>query len=97
MASVHLFDGHQAHLAEIRNLSEGGAFLALDPPLPIGTGVTFWLTILGHQLLIRGRVRWTRSLPASDQAPVGIGVEFFDPDGDLVPQIRHQLQRLSDP
>ena len=78
----------------MRNLSLGGVFLAIAPPLPIGTGISFWLTILGHRMLIRGHVRWTRSLPAGPDAPVGIGIEYYDPDGTMIEEIQAQLIRL---
>jgi hypothetical protein len=81
---VSLYDGRRSVPAEVRNLSEGGAFVAVQPPLPIETGVSFWLPVGAEKVLVRGHVRWTRSLAGQGGEPVGCGLEFYDPDGALV-------------
>lgn len=93
-AGVSLYDGKRQVPAELRDLSEGGAFVAVRPPLPLGTGVSFWLTVDGQQLCLRGHVRWTRSLPGADGEPVGCGLEFYDPDGAATRVIAGLLDRI---
>jgi hypothetical protein len=85
---VSLFDGKRSVPAEVRNLSQGGAFVAVEPPLPLETGLSFWLPVGGEQVLVRGHVRWTRSLAGQGGEPVGCGLEFYDPDGALVSALR---------
>lgn len=93
-APVSLYDGKRQFPAELRDLSEGGAFVAVEPPIPLGTGVSFWLALEGEKLLIRGYVRWTRSLPGAGGEPVGCGLEFYDPDGGATRSIVALLDRV---
>jgi Tfp pilus assembly protein PilZ len=74
---VGLYDGRQTRAGVVRNLSAGGAFVAVDPPIPIGVGLSFWVPLPGGDpLLLRGHVRWTRSLGGPNGEPVGIGIQF---------------------
>lgn len=91
---VSVFDGTATWPAIVRNLSVGGAFLALEPPLPLGTGVSLRIPLGdGAKLGLRGHVRWTRSLPGPGGEPVGIGVEWFEPDADTVAALVAWVQR----
>lgn len=90
---VRLFDGQKTIDAVVRDLSHGGVFVALAPPLPIGTGLSFWLDVNGERLPVRGTVRWTRSLPGAQGEPVGFGLEFYDVDGTLGAAVRTALSR----
>lgn len=91
--AVSLFDGTRSIPAEVRNLSEGGAFVAVEPPLPLGTGLSFWLPVEDHNVLVRAHVRWTRSLAGRDGEPVGCGLEFYDPDHTLPTELKPLLDR----
>lgn len=88
-AHVELFDGQRGHPAIVRNLSIGGAFAAVRPPLPVGTGVSFVVELpdLGAPIGLRGHVRWTRSLPGPAGEPVGVGIELYEPPADAVARI----------
>ena len=90
---VQLFDGRRTVAAEVCDLSEGGVFVAVSPPIPIGTGLSFWLDVYGVRLPVRGTVRWTRSLPGMHGEPVGFGLEFYDTDGSLAAQVRAAMSR----
>lgn len=88
-APIELFDGQRVHSAVLRNLSTGGAFAAVAPPLPEGTGVSFRVALdqAGVALGLRGHVRWTRSLPGPGGEPVGVGIELFEAPDAVVAQI----------
>ncbi|MCC6997354.1 MAG: TIGR02266 family protein [Deltaproteobacteria bacterium] len=62
------------------NLSKGGIFLEMDPPLPQGTkiGLRFHVPGGGEAIEVAGRVAWVRERGAPGEAPqpVGVGVEF---------------------
>jgi hypothetical protein len=88
---VSLFDGKRSIAAEVRNLSEGGAFVAIEPPLPLETGLSFWLPVAAGRVLVRAHVRWTRSLAGQAGEPVGCGLEFYDPDGALATSLQPLL------
>lgn len=90
---VQLFDGKRTIAAEVCDLSIGGVFVAVSPPIPIGTGLSFWLDIYGVRIPVRGTVRWTRSLPGANGERVGFGLEFYDTDGTLAAQVRAALSR----
>jgi hypothetical protein len=55
---------------QVKNLSMGGAFVALGRKLPMGNRVTVWFRVpnLENEIEAAGTVRW-----ATDQ---GIGVQF---------------------
>jgi hypothetical protein len=91
-APVQVFDGRKTFPARVVNLSEGGVFLAVEPTIPIGTGLSFWLPVSGDKVLVRGHVRWTRSIEAGPSAPVGSGVEFYDPDHELSTRLQGLLK-----
>lgn len=80
--------------ATVLNLSEGGAFLATSPPIPLGSGVAFAIELFGRSHALRGHVRWTRSLPAGPGSPVGSGIELYDPDGSVAARLRDAIHRL---
>lgn len=82
--------------ATVLNISEGGVFLALSPPIPIGSGVGFRIAMGGEALTLRGHVRWTRSLPAGPDQPIGSGVELYDPDGRVAASLRAAIHRLGE-
>lgn len=91
---VQVRRGRRVCEAMVVNISAGGAFLAISPPLPIGSGVAFRITVAGEVLELRGYVRWTRSLPAGPEWPVGSGVEIFDPDGSVAVSLGAAIHRL---
>lgn len=89
---VGLYDGKQTLRAELRNFSTGGAFVAIDPPIPIGVGLSFWVPLPGGPpLLLRGHVRWTRSLGGPNGEPVGVGIQFYETDEPT----RQRLERAT--
>lgn len=91
---MDVYDGSVSRQAEVINLSSCGAFIALCPTVPLGTGVSFQLDLGEHSLAVRGHVRWTRSLAAGVHSPVGSGIEFFDPDGVLADAVLDALQSV---
>ncbi len=94
-APVSVYDGSTQFRAELHNISEGGAFITISPPIPLGTGLSFWLAGPDGRVLIRGYVRWTRSLESVRGEPVGSGIEFYDPDGKIRDEVVALIQALS--
>ncbi|MBX2799752.1 MAG: PilZ domain-containing protein [Myxococcales bacterium] len=88
---MEVWDGSTSVHGEVRNVSSTGAFVAMTPAIPIDRGVAFWLRLAGEPILVRGYVRWTRSLAAGPEAPVGFGMEFYDPDGQLAALLAEAL------
>ena len=86
---IRLYDGKRTVEAELRNLSAGGAFVAVDPPIPLGTGLSFRVSLgSGEPVVLQGHVRWTRSLPGPGGEPVGIGLSFADLDEAAAEAVR---------
>jgi Tfp pilus assembly protein PilZ len=78
-------DGAPSRVVSTDDMSEGGCFLLVDPPLAIGTNVEVTLRAPGaifSWLTLRGRVAWRRSQGSEAAAQRGgVGVEFkFDDD-----------------
>lgn len=91
---VRLYDGKQIFLAEVQVLALSGAFVAIDPPIPVGTGLSFWAPLPGElvPLLMRGHVRWTRSLRGPEGESVGVGIGFYEPDAPTGASLRRWLE-----
>jgi type IV pilus assembly protein PilZ len=60
------------------NVSKGGLFVVTDAPLPLGTMLSFRLSLDGRRAVdVRGVVRWVRGLDSGDDdLPPGMGVQF---------------------
>lgn len=91
---VQVRQGRGVCPAWVTNISVGGLFLAMMPPLPIGSGVALRVVVAGEAFDLRGHVRWTRSLPAGPAGPVGSGVELYDPDGTVARRLSDAIHRL---
>lgn len=90
--AVGLYDGKQTARGELQNLSSGGAFVAIEPPIPIGVGLSFWAPLPGGApLLLRGHVRWTRSLPGPNGEAVGVGIQFYESDTETLARLQEWL------
>lgn len=63
-------------LSKLKDISENGAYVVMDPPFPVGTLLTveFDLAQKGARLKAVGLVRWTQT----DKPPVGMGVQFLE-------------------
>lgn len=59
------------------NISEGGVFVAMAAPPPVGTRVVLSLTLPSRPepYPLHGVVRWTRERPSAD-APAGCGIQW---------------------
>jgi hypothetical protein len=84
---VKIFDGRQTRPAVLRNVSLGGAFVAIDPPLALGTGLSVPVQTPVGPIGMRGVVRWTRSLPGPGGQPVGVGIAFAEMDDDTLDRL----------
>jgi uncharacterized protein (TIGR02266 family) len=59
------------------NLSEGGIFVAMPAPPPVGSEVGFELVLGGERFLVTGAVCWVRDArAASTGLPEGCGVRW---------------------
>ena len=83
-----------------KNISRGGTFIQTRRPLPVGTEFLFLLYIptLDKPLEIRGQVKWIvepgRDSPATDGAPLGMGIRFVYAGEDERRQVEHLVERL---
>ena len=60
------------------DVSEGGMFVTLKDPRPVGTRVRFWLNVPdeGEPVCGLGEVVWMRLIRAGSKLPSGMGIEF---------------------
>jgi type IV pilus assembly protein PilZ len=83
-----------------KNISRGGTFIQTRRPLPVGTEFSFVLYIpaLDQPLVIRGQVKWIvepgRDSPATDGAPLGMGIRFVYASEEERRQIERLVERL---
>jgi hypothetical protein len=84
----------------IRDLSGGGALVALDPPVPPGSRITLRLAAGDSSLSLQARVAWTTEDAEADAVAPGpaMGVRFEDVDpearGALLRFLTGKLQRF---
>lgn len=71
-----------------RNLSQGGAFIQMDHPLPPGTKVQLQvnLTPVEENLCAEAEVVWSRSTRIDARRPAGMGVKFtrLEPEDQML-------------
>ena len=83
-----------------KNISRGGTFIQTRRPLPVGTEFLFLLYVptLDRPLEIRGQVKWIvepgRDTPATDGAPLGMGIRFVYATEEERRQVEHLVERL---
>ena len=74
---VTLEGDHNFFTGVAANISEGGVFIAMGHPPPVGTEVGFELVLGGERFLVMAVVRWLRDeRAASAGAPEGCGVRW---------------------
>ncbi len=68
--------------AKTANISHGGVFLLLDPPLPVGTTVRVSLVsaTTWEPLRLLGTVRWVRDVSKGVRAGMGVMFDGLSPD-----------------
>jgi uncharacterized protein (TIGR02266 family) len=73
-------DAVQFYTGFIRNISNGGVFVATFDAPEIGTRVSVSFTVPGSQKVVdlTAEVRWTRHEAASTEAEPGFGAAFLD-------------------
>lgn len=74
-------EGAPSRVVSTDDMSEGGCFLLVDPPLPIGTNVEITLRAPGalfSWLTLKGRVAWRRSQGSAQRGGVGVEFRFAD-------------------
>jgi len=85
---------------QIRNLSEGGALVALEPLVPVGSHITIHLDLGDAPLSLRATVAWsTESIgahPAETDPVMGLRFDDVDPEarGALSRFLAGQLRRF---
>jgi uncharacterized protein (TIGR02266 family) len=74
---ITLESEHNFFTGIANNVSEGGVFIAMAGPPPVGTEVGFELILGGARFSVVGVVRWVRDeRVASADAPAGCGVRW---------------------
>jgi hypothetical protein len=85
---------------EIRNLSQGGALIALDPLVPVESRITLRFEVGDATLSLRAKVAWstesTEVCPVEASPVMGIRFDDVDPEarGALSHFLAKQLQRF---
>lgn len=80
LVSVDIVEDDGPRQGKCLNLSMGGLFIAMDPPLPRGTRVKLQLRLepSGVSIYTEALVCWTRPKMPDPQFPPGVGVKFLD-------------------
>lgn len=96
---VNVESEHNFWTGFTQNLSEGGLFVATEREVPMGSIVQFEMRLPGSDRvwLVVGCVRWARGADAAtEDAPVGIGLQFVDVEPELAALIETFIQRSRD-
>jgi hypothetical protein len=80
-ASVELHHDTLEHVAELRDVSLNGAFVAVSTvTLSVGAGLRVEFTLpQGFRVTAFGRIAWLRQVP-DDRGPAGYGIQFYGLD-----------------
>lgn len=80
-AAVDLHHEAVQHVAELRDVSLNGAFVAVSPvTLSVGAGLRVEFTLpQGFRVSAFGRIAWLRQLP-DDRGAAGYGIQFYGLD-----------------
>jgi len=78
--SAEVLQGETRRPGVLCDLSQGGAYLGVDPPFDTGSEVQMELDVPAASIFLRGRVAHAHGpeLPPRDDLPGGIGVEFLE-------------------
>jgi hypothetical protein len=85
---------------QIRNLSEGGALVALEPLVPVGSRITIHLDLGDASLSLRAKVAWStesnEAQPTEANPVMGLRFDDVDPEarGALSRFLAGQLRRF---
>lgn len=88
--AVDLESEHNFFTGFVRNISDGGLFIATTTPFPIGTRIAVRLRIPSFERdeMIVGVVKWVRSAPRrKGELPGGVGIAFLDLDSAVARKI----------
>ena len=77
------------------NVSDGGVFVGMSQPPPIGERVALEIMSEGAKLSAWGEVRWHRA--DEDGELTGCGVRFVDMDAELEAGLQEMLSRSGQP
>ncbi len=98
MVRVEVLDGMTPREARCVNLSVGGMFIAMDPPLPRATRVKLQIRLkpVDKTIFTEGLVVWTRPRMPDPQFPPGMGVKFDELDDETRELIQQAIAKLSE-
>lgn len=65
------------------DVSERGAFL-VGQPLPVGTALRIEIELPSGNAVVAAQVKWVRAIAVNPSMPAGMGVEFDEPQPDIV-------------
>jgi uncharacterized protein (TIGR02266 family) len=89
---VALKSKHNFYTGTSKDLSEGGLFVAIDPPPPIGTEVGFKLILGGETFLFVGTVIWHRAAGPDPKKPAGCGIKWLTLEDGALEAIRRFVE-----
>lgn len=89
------YDGKNYEL-DLLNLSEGGLFIRMQNPFPVGAETVITLTLeLRHQVQLRGVVIYNRK-PSGETSrlPNGMGIEFKGLSAEVSEKLRSHIRKV---
>lgn len=96
---VRFDEAPDATIGLAANVSEGGMFIALPAPRPVGTLLRFTLTLPddGGEVSGFAEVVWIRVRAADPAEPVGCGIQFRYLEAGGRERLRYYIGRHFDP
>jgi len=92
--AVDIHGEHVPYTGIIKDISEGGLFIATVAHHKIGDvlQIRFTIPAVERPIEIRARVRWYRDEFTAGGNPIGVGVQFIDLPDELTRQINSYLR-----
>lgn len=79
----------------VRNISDGGLFVAVGAPPPVGTRLTIKFSVPGMEtaVTIETEVRWIRPPSGRADLPGGMGLQFLNLPGTVETKINEFIKK----
>lgn len=92
---VHFGSEHNFYAGFVENMSVGGLFIATHQLRPLGELFEFSIFLPGTNKPIRGKgeVRWVREYNEGSDTQPGMGIRFYELEGDAEQVIKGFIKR----